>query len=272
MPIVAHNDLPTFARLREEGVNVLPPDRALHQDIRELHIGLLNMMPDKALAATERQFFRLIGESNPIAQFYVHPFSLAELDRSAAARAHIERWYEPFDQIRERGLDALIMDAATALDIPTAPLEAWQDMFALLTSGTFEEQLDALRLSLVDADAQDALIVSLTDAYFAGQIALSWHVSRYTADGALDTSFGDAGVARTGLYTFSDIPLALVAQPDGRAVLAAMDPYAQDHYLACFNTAGVLDPGFGEGGIIHAGQNSSGEPGGGSGETAGGHQ
>ena len=71
MPIVAHNGLPTFTRLREEGVIVLPPDRALHQDIRELHIGLLNMMPDKALAATERQFFRLIGESNPIAQFYV---------------------------------------------------------------------------------------------------------------------------------------------------------------------------------------------------------
>ena len=46
MPIVAHNDLPTFDRLRQEGVNVLRPDRALHQDIRELHIGLLNMMPD----------------------------------------------------------------------------------------------------------------------------------------------------------------------------------------------------------------------------------
>lgn len=80
------------------------------------------------------------------------------------------------------GLDALIMDAATSQGIPTAPLEAWQDMFALLTSGTFDEQIDALRLSLIDADAQDALIVSLVDSYFAGQVALSWHVSRYTAD------------------------------------------------------------------------------------------
>ena len=52
MPIVAHNDLPTFARLRAEGQNILESDRALHQDIRELHIGLLNMMPDAALAAT----------------------------------------------------------------------------------------------------------------------------------------------------------------------------------------------------------------------------
>ena len=112
MPIVAHNALPTFGRLRQEGLNVLPPDRALHQDIRELHIGLLNMMPDKALAATERQFFRLVGESNPIAQFYMHPFTLPELARGAEARAHIDTYYETFEQIRNQGLDALIITGA----------------------------------------------------------------------------------------------------------------------------------------------------------------
>lgn len=112
MPIVAHTDLPTFQRLRDEGQNILDPDRALHQDIRELHIGLLNMMPDAALAATERQFFRLVGESNPIAQFYVHPFSLEGLERSPEGRAYIGRYYEPFEQIREQGLDALIVTGA----------------------------------------------------------------------------------------------------------------------------------------------------------------
>ena len=45
MPLVAHIDLPTFQRLREEGEEILAPDRASHQDIREMHIGLLNMMP-----------------------------------------------------------------------------------------------------------------------------------------------------------------------------------------------------------------------------------
>ena len=112
MPIVAHNDLPTFQRLREEGQSILDPDRALHQDIRELHIGLLNIMPDAALAATERQFFRLVGQSNPIAQFYVHPFTLEGLGRSPDAAAYIERYYEPFVQIREQGLDALIVTGA----------------------------------------------------------------------------------------------------------------------------------------------------------------
>jgi homoserine O-succinyltransferase len=112
MPLVANSKLPTFERLRQEGENVVPGDIALHQDIRELHIGLLNMMPDAALAATERQFFRLVGESNQIAQFYMHPFTLGELRRSPEAQAYVDRYYETFDQIREQGLDALIITGA----------------------------------------------------------------------------------------------------------------------------------------------------------------
>ena len=99
MPLVASSNLPTFGRLKSEGENVVPRDVALHQDIRELHIGVLNMMPDTALAATERQFFRLVGESNAIAQFYMHPFTLKELKRGAEARDHVARHYETFEQI-----------------------------------------------------------------------------------------------------------------------------------------------------------------------------
>jgi len=75
MPLVSHNKLPTFERLKNKGQTVIESTRAAQQDIRELHIGLLNMMPDGALEATERQFLQLVGESNPIAQFYVHPFT-----------------------------------------------------------------------------------------------------------------------------------------------------------------------------------------------------
>jgi homoserine O-succinyltransferase/O-acetyltransferase len=112
MPLVAHTQLPTFERLRQEGQNVLTPQRATHQHIRELHIGLLNMMPDAAIEATERQFFRLVGEANPIAQFFVHPFTLKELPRGAQAQAHIDAFYESFEQIKADGLDALIITGA----------------------------------------------------------------------------------------------------------------------------------------------------------------
>jgi len=112
MPLVAHNDLPTFERLAAEGQTILSRSRAGNQDIRELHIGLLNMMPDAALAATERQFLRLVGQSNPIAQFYVHPFSLEALPRGRTAREHIARYYESFGDIQQAGLDALIITGA----------------------------------------------------------------------------------------------------------------------------------------------------------------
>lgn len=132
MPIVAHNDLPTFERLRAEGVNVLPSDRALHQDIRELHIGLLNMMPDKALAATERQFFRLVGESNPIAQFYVHPFTLAELQRGDDAAAHVAAYYDTFEQVRDEGLDALIITGANVVGTRLSQQAFWQPLIDVI--------------------------------------------------------------------------------------------------------------------------------------------
>ena len=115
MPLVANTELPSFNRLRNDGETILRREDAVHQDIRELHIGLLNMMPGKALEATERQFFRLVGESNQIAQFYIHPFTLKELQRDASAQAHVDRYYKSFEQIKEEGLDALIVTGANVI-------------------------------------------------------------------------------------------------------------------------------------------------------------
>jgi len=128
MPLVAHNQLPSFNRLRGEGIKVLAPDAASHQDIRELHIGLLNMMPDAAMAATERQFFRLIGESNPIAQIYVHPFTLNELPRNDKTQAHIDEFYETFEQIKEQGLDALIITGANVIGPDLTDQPFWKPL------------------------------------------------------------------------------------------------------------------------------------------------
>ena len=128
MPLVAHNALPTFERLRRNGQTVLTRERAEHQDIRELHIGLLNMMPDAALAATEEQFMRLVGSSNQIAQFFVHPFSLPELNRSEAAEAHIAEFYSSFDEIADHGLDALIISGANVANPSLDREPFWQPL------------------------------------------------------------------------------------------------------------------------------------------------
>ncbi|MCP4982452.1 MAG: homoserine O-succinyltransferase [Gammaproteobacteria bacterium] len=128
MPLVAHNDLPTFGKLQQEGLLVLSPGLAHQQDIRELHIGLLNMMPDAALAATERQFLRLIGESNPIAQFYVHPFTLGALPREQSASDHIAKYYDDFEQIKQQGLDALIITGANVIGADLSEEVFWDEL------------------------------------------------------------------------------------------------------------------------------------------------
>ena len=132
MPLVAHNALPAFERLRQDGMVVHTTERAAKQEIRELHIGLLNMMPDAALEATERQFLRLVGESNPIAQFYVHPFTLPTLPRGDEARAHIERFYEPFESLRTAGLDALIITGANVTHANLADEPFWQPLIEVI--------------------------------------------------------------------------------------------------------------------------------------------
>lgn len=112
MPLVAHSDLPSFERLRADGQEVLTLERAGGQDIRELHVGLLNMMPDAALQATERQFMRLVGSCNRIAQIHVHPFAIDAESRGLKARDYIARYYESFDNVRAAGLDALVISGA----------------------------------------------------------------------------------------------------------------------------------------------------------------
>ncbi|MCY3832227.1 MAG: homoserine O-succinyltransferase [Chloroflexi bacterium] len=128
MPLVAHTDLPSFHRLRQRGQEVLTLNRALTQDIRELHIGLLNMMPDAALEITERQFMRLVGNSNQIAQFYVHVFSVPGLERSAKTKAYIDQYYTTFERVQEEGLDALIITGANVANPSLDQEDFWQPL------------------------------------------------------------------------------------------------------------------------------------------------
>ncbi|WP_303901557.1 homoserine O-succinyltransferase MetA [Thiohalomonas denitrificans] len=132
MPLVANTELPAFSRLRQEGQNVLEREVAVHQDIRELHVGLLNMMPDAALAATERQFFRLVGEANQIAQFYMHPFTLKELERGPDAAGHIERYYERFEDLMSEGLDALIITGANVQGPELSKQPFWKPLIEVI--------------------------------------------------------------------------------------------------------------------------------------------
>ena len=112
MPLVAVHPLPAYARLSAEGFAILSPD----DDAPVLRIGLLNMMADAALEATERQILRLLALGAPHTPIALHPFSLPEIPRNDAGIAHVNRWYPTFDDIRTAGLDALFVTGANVPD------------------------------------------------------------------------------------------------------------------------------------------------------------
>jgi homoserine O-succinyltransferase len=128
MPLVSHFPLPTFDKLESRGHQVVQLDQAQHQDIRELHIGFLNMMPDAAFRVTERQYLGLIGSCNQIVQFYVHPFTVPGLERGPDAQDYIEKFYRDFASIKAEGLDALIITGAnvTQPDLTSEPF--WEPL------------------------------------------------------------------------------------------------------------------------------------------------
>lgn len=128
MPLVSHFPLPTFRDLRERGHQVLDLNQAHCQDIRELHIGLLNMMPDAAFQVTERQYLGLIGSCNQIVQFYVHPFTIEGLPRDAATTAYIDQYYARFSDLQRQGLDALIITGANVTNPDLQQEPFWEPL------------------------------------------------------------------------------------------------------------------------------------------------
>lgn len=132
MPIVAHSALPTFGDLAAGGHAVLSLEEALAQDIRELHIGLLNMMPDAALRVTERQYLRLVGSANQIVQLHVHPFTVPGLERNDTTQEYIDQYYEPFEQLQEEGLDALIVTGANVSNPALDAEPFWEPLAAVM--------------------------------------------------------------------------------------------------------------------------------------------
>lgn len=105
---------------------VMSPDRAAHQDIRPLRIGLLNLMPKKI--QTENQFARLIG-ATPL-QIDLSLIRMTEhLTRNTAAE-HMETFYRPFAEVETSGekFDGLIITGAPIEHLPFEDVTYWDEL------------------------------------------------------------------------------------------------------------------------------------------------
>ncbi len=124
MPITLPEDLPAFDVLSKEGVMVISPDRASHQDIRPLKIALLNLMPKKI--QTENQFARLIG-ATPL-QIDLSLIRMSEHQTRNTAAEHMEAFYRPFSEVRDEKFDGLIITGAPIEHLPFQDVTYWEEL------------------------------------------------------------------------------------------------------------------------------------------------
>ena len=124
MPIKIPAALPAHDVLRREGVMVMSEETALRQDIRPLQIGLLNLMPKKV--QTETQFARVIA-ATPL-QIELTLIRMSDHESRNTSAAHLEAFYQPFRQARERRFDGLIITGAPIEHLDFEAVGYWSEL------------------------------------------------------------------------------------------------------------------------------------------------
>ncbi|MDR0378206.1 MAG: homoserine O-succinyltransferase, partial [Spirochaetaceae bacterium] len=130
MPIKIPRDLPAYNSLRQENVFVMTDDRAEHQDIRPLKVGIVNLMP--TTVDTETQLLRLLG-NNPL-QVGITFLRMGSHESRNAPPGHLEKFYISSEWILREGIrfDGLIITGAPVETIPFEEVDYWAELAAVL--------------------------------------------------------------------------------------------------------------------------------------------
>ena len=124
MPIRIPDALPATSVLENENIFVMTEYRAMHQDIRPLHVLLLNLMPTKI--ATETQILRKLA--NTPLQIEVDLLRMASHDATHTSAQHLESFYRTFDEIKDRRFDGLIITGAPVERMEFEEVDYWDEL------------------------------------------------------------------------------------------------------------------------------------------------
>lgn len=128
MPIKIPNLLPATTALLEENIFVMTETRAITQDIRPLHILMLNLMPQKIV--TETQIARLIG--NTPLQVELDLLQTATHKAKHTSADHMLAFYKTFDQICDRKYDGMIITGAPVEQQPFESVDYWSELCEIM--------------------------------------------------------------------------------------------------------------------------------------------
>lgn len=124
MPIRVQNDLPVKEILEQENIFVMDEHRAVHQDIRPIRIGLLNLMPLKE--DTELQILRSL--SNTPLQVDVVFVNVASHKSKNTPTSHLNKFYQRSYEIREEKFDGFIITGAPVEQMPFEEVNYWEEL------------------------------------------------------------------------------------------------------------------------------------------------
>lgn len=128
MPIRIANNLPARAVLEKERVFVMEETRALSQEIRPIRIAILNLMPNKSV--TETQLLRAL--SNTPLQVDIDLMRVASHVSTHTSEEHLIKYYETFDEMKDRYYDGLIITGAPVEQIPFEEVDYWDELTRIM--------------------------------------------------------------------------------------------------------------------------------------------
>ena len=128
MPIRVDHDLPAREILENENVFTMDEERATHQDIRPLKVGILNLMPLKQ--DTELQLLRAL--SNTPLQVDISFIIVKSHVSLNTSSSHLNRFYTTFDEIKDQKFDGFIITGAPVEQKEFEEVDYWEELCGIM--------------------------------------------------------------------------------------------------------------------------------------------
>ena len=124
MPVRVPDTLPAIEDLKQENIFVIGEKRALSQDIRPLHIAVVNLMPLKQ--STETDLLRLL--SNTPLQINLDLVLPSGHKWKNTPESHLNQFYKPFETIADKKYDGMIITGAPVETIAFEAVDYWSQL------------------------------------------------------------------------------------------------------------------------------------------------
>ena len=203
MPIKVPNNLPAAQILMKEQIFIMPEERAIHQDIRELRIAILNLMPLKQ--QTEVQLLKLIANS-PL-QVEVTLLAISSYEAKNTSKEYLLTFYKTFDEVKDQKFDGVIITGAPVEMMEFEDVAYWPELCRIMewtkthvcllyTSAVYLELSRDISDIFLARHRQMEVLVQLTGVILSLSAILIWLLSYFLTRPIRKLSIGTREIAR----------------------------------------------------------------------------